>query len=486
MMKPHFIRVHLPQALHLNSKCVEQVKALQFLAEQLNFSSLQTMANSILPTFAADPLTINPALVQTMIDLCRQLGIEGKNNAADWVAFRSPAILLHWRVLAALINRLTPVQREAFAKWTPPVTPAVVSRVEARDPIVQTIDDFLASPSPVEGQEEMDIGLCASLSEVEVPDKTPVLKAPIVECPQSFTRTPPVSFAQAVKSRPRPVLSSPGRTEGLGILDGHFHLDRMLGRNAKVSTMVRTLPSRIPSAPCEVKGGVVVFCDPRTYPTQIQASLDVAGFVAAVGIHPKHIAHLNDRHWGAFKTLMQSPNVKAIGEVGLDYTAKGINKQETRLRHILVGFADPSRPVILHLRGRKGDEDEIYFRALGLVRKCLSEEQPIQLHCFSGGPGVFAAWHTSFPNVYASYSGLVRHFTEHQITGLKSVPADRLLLETDAPYLPTTGSKRDNTPHHLLEVAELVAKARAVPTAEVVNLCNKNLCRLFKISTDLA
>ncbi|GFO00964.1 hypothetical protein PoB_002746900 [Plakobranchus ocellatus] len=66
-------------------------------------------------------------------------------------------------------------------------------------------------------------------------------------------------------------------------------------------------------------------------------------------------------------------------------------------------FADPARPVILHLRGLKGREDEVYNRALKLVSPILSREQPIQLHCFSGVLGIFKKWRRRFPHAYASY-----------------------------------------------------------------------------------
>ncbi|GFO42938.1 3'-5' ssDNA/RNA exonuclease tatd, partial [Plakobranchus ocellatus] len=185
-------------------------------------------------------------------------------------------------------------------------------------------------------------------------------------------------------------------------------------------------------------------------------TVNVHGFAAAIGVHPRHVPGWSAEHKEAFKILTRSPNTKALGEIGLDLTARGVKKQEETLQYLLRGFAEPSKPVILHLRGRKGKEDEVYFRGPKLVGPCLAREQPIQLHCFSGSAVAFAKWQKRFPDVYASFSGLVSSFEEHQKQGLRAVPGDRLLLETDSPYLPTGGRGVGNTPHHVGDVAKLV------------------------------
>ncbi|GFO50585.1 3'-5' ssDNA/RNA exonuclease tatd [Plakobranchus ocellatus] len=183
----------------------------------------------------------------------------------------------------------------------------------------------------------------------------------------------------------------------------------------------------------------------------------------------------------AFKILMLSPNTKALDEIGLDLTARGVKKQEKTLQYLFRGFADPSRPVILHLRGHKGKEDEVYFHELNLVGPCLPREQPIQLHCFSGSAVAFAQWQKRFPDEYARFSGLVSSFEEHQKQGLRAVPGDRLLLETDSPYLPTVGRGVGNTPHHVGHVAMLVSQVRQQPVLDLTELANANLKRLFRL-----
>ena len=94
---------------------------------------------------------------------------------------------------------------------------------------------------------------------------------------------------------------------------------------------------------------------------------------------------------------------------------------------------------------------------------------------------MFPRWQKHFPNVYASFSGLVTSFTESQKLGLRGVPADRLLLETDSLYLPTKGTKNDNTPHHIRDVAALVAEIRQEPVAAVIAAANDNFRRIFTV-----
>ncbi|GFO21467.1 3'-5' ssDNA/RNA exonuclease tatd [Plakobranchus ocellatus] len=178
---------------------------------------------------------------------------------------------------------------------------------------------------------------------------------------------------------------------------------------------------------------------------------------------------------------MRSPNTKALGEIGLDLTARGVKKQGEALQHLLRGFDDPVNPVILHLRGHKGKEDEVYFRGLKLVGPCLPLEQPIQLHCFSGTAVAFAKGQKGFPDVYASFSGLVSSFEVHQKQGLRTVPGDRLLLHTDSPYLPTVGRGVGNTALHEGDIALLVSQVRQQPVLDVIKLVNVNLKRFFRL-----
>ncbi|KAK3753585.1 hypothetical protein RRG08_010004 [Elysia crispata] len=98
----------------------------------------------------------------------------------------------------------------------------------------------------------------------------------------------------------------------------------------------------------------------------------------------------------------------------------------------------------------------------------------MQLHCFFCEPGVFAAWRKVFPQVYASITGMVARFNPRQKQGLQEIPLDRLLLETDSPYLSIVG--KVNRPHFVGDVALLVAAHRGERTQDVLAAANAN-CR---------
>ena len=200
-----------------------------------------------------------------------------------------------------------------------------------------------------------------------------------------------------------------------------------------------------------------------------------------VGLHPRHVASLTQGELGRYKYLVKTPRVGALGEFGLDYTAKNIRRQKEILQEILREHKDLSKPAILHLRGTRGHENRTYDTALEVILPCLDRKQPIQLHCFSGGPAVSPRWQKRFPNVYASFSGLVTSFPENQKLGLRGVPADRLLLETDSPHLPTKGTKNDNTPHHIGDVAALVAEIGQGTVADVIAATNDNFRRILTV-----
>ncbi|GFO25181.1 hypothetical protein PoB_005168600 [Plakobranchus ocellatus] len=114
---------------------------------------------------------------------------------------------------------------------------------------------------------------------------------------------------------------------------------------------------RAPKSTVELTGGIVFFYDPHTHPHSIRRAVNVPGFAAAVGLHLKHAIRWNNRQVKAFRCLQSSPNTKALGEVGIDVTAKDVPKQEQ----------------VLH--------------AFKLVSLILSHGQPIQLALFQWRSG---------------------------------------------------------------------------------------------------
>ncbi|GFN94451.1 3'-5' ssDNA/RNA exonuclease tatd [Plakobranchus ocellatus] len=260
------------------------------------------------------------------------------------------------------------------------------------------------------------------------------------------------------------------------ILDGHFHLNRLLGGQATVSDMLQMPLPRAPNGDGELTGGVW-----SSVIRIIRRAVHVSRFAAAVGLHPKHATRWNNQQVQAFRCLQRTPHTKVLGEVGIALSARDVPMQEQVLQSLLRRFADPARPVILHLRGRKGREDEVYNRAFKLVSPILSREQPILLHCFSGGTDIFQNGVRDFLTPTPATRGWCLFSQTAKTQGLREVPSDRLLFERDAPYLFTLGKGTDNTPHHNEDVAALVANARQGAVTEVVAAANGNLRSLFQL-----
>ncbi|KAK3774206.1 hypothetical protein RRG08_001339 [Elysia crispata] len=127
--------------------------------------------------------------------------------------------------------------------------------------------------------------------------------------------------------------------------------------------------------------------------------INVPGFVAAIGIHPSQAARVLPRDLEKLGMLIRSPKVSAFVEIGPDgQNGVSMGKQEALLRQCLAK-ADSTKPVILHIRGKMGQDVELNARCRTMAQKYLEKEQPIQLHCFSCEPGVFAAWRKVFPQV---------------------------------------------------------------------------------------
>ncbi|GFO16520.1 hypothetical protein PoB_004302500 [Plakobranchus ocellatus] len=106
----------------------------------------------------------------------------------------------------------------------------------------------------------------------------------------------------------------------------------MMGKSAKVSEMIQ-MPLRQAHDPqVRLSGGVAVFCDPAKYPHHILQTVDVLGFVAAIGVHPKNVISWNAPQKEAFKILMRSPNTKALGEVRQEPLSQVLETANANLR----------------------------------------------------------------------------------------------------------------------------------------------------------
>ncbi len=205
----------------------------------------------------------------------------------------------------------------------------------------------------------------------------------------------------------------------------------------------------------------------------VELSEKYKGFVfAAVGWHPHDAARLKECEWEELVSLTKTDTVVAIGETGLDYF-KDYSPREVQRgvfeRHIELALKR-NLPLVIHVRD--AFEDVFYL---------LSKHRGVRgvLHCFSGGRE--EAKRGVEMGFYVSFSGLITFGPRRVKEALLEVERERLLIETDAPYLaPHPFRGKRNEPSYLLSVGKKVAEILNVSPAFVSELTVKNAYQLFR------
>ena len=198
---------------------------------------------------------------------------------------------------------------------------------------------------------------------------------------------------------------------------------------------------------------------------------------ASVGVHPHDAAKVDAAGWTSIARAAADPSVVAVGETGLDYDRvfSPIRDQLTNLRRHLALALDTGKPAILHCRssaGRRDGQDALLdeLRAAGVGGSswagAVGGRPPAVIHSFSG-PVDYARAALDL-GLAVSFSGLAfRRGEEPSREVAAFVPADRLLVETDSPYLAPPGAPRSrNEPEWVRVTAAWVARARESDAAE--------------------
>ena len=195
---------------------------------------------------------------------------------------------------------------------------------------------------------------------------------------------------------------------------------------------------------------------------------------ATAGVHPHDAALVTDAWWPELEELCRRPRVVAVGETGLDYhydhSPRDVQKDVFRAQLRLA--RDVGKPVVCHVRDAHPDTVDL-LRSAGV---------PGVIHCFTAGPDEARAY--AALGLYVSFSGIITFKTAGAIrAAVKEVPLDRILIETDCPYLaPVPMRGRRNEPAFLVHTAETVAREAGVPAAELIAASSANASRLFALT----
>ena len=199
----------------------------------------------------------------------------------------------------------------------------------------------------------------------------------------------------------------------------------------------------------------------------------------AVGLHPHQAGHFSGRVADVVPlvrgVIASIPEARALGEIGLDYhydfAPKDVQRQVFRVQIRLAGELD--LPIIIHTREAEDD-------TLAILREESGGSVRGVMHCFTGTPrlaeGALAlGMHISFAGIVTFPKGA----NVREVAAL--VPADRLLCETDSPYLaPTPHRGRRNEPAWVVRVAEELAMLRRVPLDDLRRQTSANFETLFR------
>lgn len=198
----------------------------------------------------------------------------------------------------------------------------------------------------------------------------------------------------------------------------------------------------------------------------------------AVGLHPLDVEQWQENTAREIEALAASDcRVVAIGETGLDfYKADNQDQQISVLKQQLTIAKKLNLPVIIHCRNAAARLKEVltdFWQSDGSVKGVM--------HCW-GGNETETQWFLDL-GFYISYSGIVTFKNAKQVqASAKIVPSDRLLIETDCPFLaPVPFRGKTNEPSYVLHVAQQVAELRKTSLEQIAEQTTANACRLFGI-----
>jgi TatD DNase family protein len=219
-----------------------------------------------------------------------------------------------------------------------------------------------------------------------------------------------------------------------------------------------------------------------TISTRVRRFDDVKAIVEAhdnvfcsIGTHPHHAAEEPDVTVQDLVKLARHPKVVAIGEAGLDYhydnSPRGV--QAASFRTHIAASRETGLPLIIHAREADADIANI------LEEETAKGAFPLVLHCFTSGAEL--ARRGLALGGYVSFSGVITFKNADELRAIaRDVPLDRLLVETDAPYLaPVPMRGKTNEPSFVVHTAVHLAELRGVSEAELAQITTDNFFRLF-------
>ena len=253
------------------------------------------------------------------------------------------------------------------------------------------------------------------------------------------------------------------------LVDSHCHLDDPQFQTDRQAVIDRALAAGVTSLLAVGTGDG---------PPDLEAGIRLAAtydFVwATVGVHPHDARKAGPETWRRLQQLLTHPKVVAVGEIGLDYHYDNSPRDQQRAAFIeqMDIAAAASKPIVIHTREAWEDTWRLLAehwapRGLGGI-----------MHCFSGGPE--EARRALDMGFHLAFGGVVTYPKADRVReAAKLTPLDRLLVETDAPYLaPVPMRGKRNEPAFVIETARRLAELRGEPLEALAQATSDNFRRL--------
>lgn len=253
------------------------------------------------------------------------------------------------------------------------------------------------------------------------------------------------------------------------LIDSHCHLD-LFAPEERAQVIARARAAG-------VTGLVSIATTLAAAPTLLAIAGDDPGLWCSIGVHPHHAAAAPVPAPEEIAALAAHPKCVGVGESGLDYFYETAPKdvQIAGFRAHIRGARLARVPLIIH--ARDADDD---IRLILQEERARGGEFAFLLHCFTGSRGLAEAAVES--GGYVSFSGIVTFPKSRELREIaRDLPLDRLLVETDAPYLaPVPFRGRRNEPAHVVHTALALAAARGLSPEALAHATTANFHRLFR------
>jgi len=256
------------------------------------------------------------------------------------------------------------------------------------------------------------------------------------------------------------------------IADSHAHLDRAEFDPDRVEVVRRAWAGGVKALLCPID-----LTAPESLPRILELKQEFSWVSAAAGIHPHQAKDFSPSHLDTIRRLARTGKIAAVGEIGIDhhYNYSPAPVQDEAFRAQLRLAQELELPVVIHSRDA-GEEILAAVEGEGFTRGGV-------LHCFTENRGT--AERMIGLGFFISFSGILTYRNAHNLREIAAeLPLEKILIETDSPYLvpqPLRGAKKRNEPLFVIETAKLLAELKDRTLEEIAAITLRNYSSAFRV-----